>query len=115
MSQNETYFGKIRKIEVKDLELWCKRTCEVFYGLTSDDLDKNETWQDKFHWKNDNKQWMILDNEVYAIEQLVNFDEDTGIYMEKQPDDSIVFGTTFYNGGTWLGEMLEEEIKRLKL
>lgn len=112
MSHTETHFGKLRKIETDlPIEDWCKEKC------INDGIDEipsyfdswKETLLDKFY-----KKLFIVDDEIWeAIEHIESDGEDLDV-MIPNSDGTITFVQQFYNGGTYLSEVIKEGIQRIK-
>lgn len=110
MSDYETHFGTLRKVDLGDLTLEekCKELCEMhraqyseIYGsyknLLSDILDNF---------------YIILNNELYAIED-TQTDNDYYCMLKDNGDGSYSYYAHFYNGGTCLKECLEDELDNI--
>jgi hypothetical protein len=112
MSQTETHFGKLRKIETRmPVEEWCQHKC---YGAGITEIpsyysDWTETFLDKFH-----KKFFIVDNTIWeVIEHIENEDGEDIDVMIPNSDGTITFVQQFYNGGTCLSECIENGLKEL--
>lgn len=121
MSDYETIKGKIRKINLQGLsvEEYAKRIVEekgvelkidegpYFYTTYLEILKWYDDWTEG--------QYISIDDELYLIYDKSDFGSSADfINMTPIADDIYEFHTSFYNGGTCLTEMLEDEIKRLK-
>ncbi len=114
MSDYESHRGKLIPVpfnEGEDLESACKRILQESdieldtscYGSIKEQLE------DEFY-----NELLVLNNCIYKISSYTEGYEDTFIHMTKDLDGSINFSTRFYNGGTYLTEMLEKGIEKLK-
>lgn len=120
MSDYETIKGKIRKIDLQGLsvEEYAKRIVKekglesevgqgpYFYETNLEFLKWYDDWEEG--------QYIAIDDELYLIYDKSDFDPTCHIQLTPIADDTYEFLTSFYNGGTCLTEMLEDEIKRLK-
>lgn len=112
MSQTETHFGKLRKVETTlTLEEWSKEKCnkENITELAS----YNDNWVEELR-DNFNNKYFIIDDEIWeAIEHIESEDGDDIDIMIPNSDGTITFVQQFYNGGTCLSECIEDGIKKL--
>ncbi len=112
MSQTETHFGKLRKVELTTtIEEFCKQKCNE-KGIT--ELPSyTSSWEEQFRDSFDEK-FFIWENEIWeAIEHVEESDGDIDVMIPNE-DGTITFVMQFYNGGTCLSEMIEDGLKRLK-
>lgn len=111
MSDYETHSGKIKKLipfENESFEDQCKRLW-ILNGELEDEYDEGFLFE-KFYKKYLN----IKDKEIWEIFDHVDYgDDDMYCRLFKNNDDSYSFDTRFYNGGTCITEMLEDELKKL--
>lgn len=112
MSQTETHFGKLKKVEINtSLEEWFKEKCKEkgIEELPPYSDDWKDAFCDKFREK-----FFIHEEEVWeAIDHIETDSEDIDI-MIPNVDGTITFVMQFYNGGTCLSEVIEEGLVRLK-
>lgn len=103
MSCTEFHKGKLIKIK----EYSSEEELAKDKGISADDI---------FDWCYDNDMYFIK-NTLYKIENHYKTDDEdeTFCYLFPKEDGSIEFISQFYNGGTWLGEMLEDAINEYKL
>jgi len=117
MSYTETHFGKLRKVELGDqtIEQWSKSKCNEI-GET-ELASYYESWQEKLTDCSEfYKKIFIVDDQVWeVIEHIESGDGDDINIMIPNEDGTITFVQQFYNGGTYLGECIEDGIKNLKL
>lgn len=120
MSDYETIKGKIRKIDLQGLsvEEYAERivnekglASEVgqgpyFYETNLEFLKWYDDWEEG--------QYVTIDDELYLIYDKSEFDSSCYVQLTPIGDDTYEFHTSFYNGGTYLTEMIEDGIKRLK-
>lgn len=111
MSDYEQHSGKLRKIEIKEGET----LASVLEGIAKKKKIKwtEEYKQDPEEFVSDNSdEFLIVDGELYQIyDWIEEEEEDSFCRLTPLPDGSLSFISRFYNGGTYLGEMLEDEIK----
>lgn len=121
MSDYERIKGKIRKIDLQGLsvEEYAKRIVEekglasevgqgpYFYETNIEFLKWGDDWEEG--------QYVTIDDELYLIYDTCDLDPSSD-YINVTPigNDTYEFDTSFYNGGTYLTEMIEDGIKRLK-
>lgn len=112
MSEQEYHVGKLYKVEIDTtVEEKCKELCKL-HNINDSRIDVYnnsylELLCDMCHDK-----YIVLKNTLYRIE---DEEFDVGYYckMEKNMDNSISYIATFYNGGTYLKECLEDEINNI--
>jgi hypothetical protein len=112
MSQTETHFGKLKRVEINiPLEEWFKEKCKEkgIEEIPSYYENWGETFRDNFP-----NRFFIHDEEVWeAIDHIESDGEDIDVMIPNE-DGTITFVMQFYNGGTCLPEMIEEGLARLK-
>lgn len=120
MSDYETLKGKIRKIDLQGMsaEQYAERIIKE-RGLDSQIGQGpyfHNTYLEFLKWYDDwaEGQYITIDGELYLIYDTCDFDSFTDyIHMTPIEDNTYEFHTSFYNGGTCLNEMIEDEIRRL--
>ncbi len=116
MSETVTYVGKIKKIDLGDLtkEEWCKQT---YIGKGG---DKNavgtkdsyyETWKEALGCDYGDEYFFHNEEIWEAVESKEISYNDISV-LTPNPDGTYSFIMQFYNGGTCLSEMIEDELKR---
>jgi hypothetical protein len=116
MSQTETHFGKLRIVVIDEgdtIEDWCREKCEE-EGMN--ELDSYyDNWLKQFRSEVIQKKYFIVGDEIWeVIEHIKNDGFDDIDVMIPNEDGTITFVQQFYNGGTYLGEVIEEGIENLK-
>lgn len=117
MSYIEYHSGKLEIIPMKlddSLEGQCKRIAlkevpnlDIKYIL--DNYDSFESFfRDNFY-----EEYLILNERIYKIIEHSKSDEDMFDVWENS-DGTISFSGSFYNGGTFLNEMIEDGLRALK-
>lgn len=112
MSYDEKHLGKIRPLTLADGESTndlCKKLCEKNnYDLSSYHDDYIECLKDNGYEK-----YLVTDNGIYEI--FDHREESDDPYVQKLiplGDGTFEFVATFYNGGTCLSEILEDELEK---
>lgn len=111
MSRVETYRGKLKKVNgTEEIEELCKKVLEEngFYGISKCSKSYSESIYDELDDK-----YVMLDGTLYEIEK-EELGDDYFCNLKRNDDGSIDFYTQFYNGGTYLNEMLEDELINFK-
>lgn len=115
MSQTETHFGKLRRVasgfdENNTLEEWCIREFRK-QGVT-ELKSYYDSWVEQFKDRFSEK-YFIVNGEVWeAFEHVKNDGFDDINVMIPNEDGTVTFIQQFYNGGTCLDEVIEEELGR---
>lgn len=119
MSDYETIKGKIRKIDLQGMsaEEYAERIVKerghdsevakgpYFYETYLEFLKSYYDWEEG--------QYTTIGDDLYLIYDTCDLDSfDNHIIMTSIADDTYEFYTSFYNGGTCLTEVLEDEIIR---
>lgn len=112
MSEQETHLGKLIPVTIEStVEEKCKELCKLHnintqaVGVGYDSY--KELLED-----------MLFDEYIFCNDILYKIEdeelEDVGYYCKSKlnPDKSISYVTSFYNGGTCLQEILEDEAQR---
>lgn len=113
MSYYETHIGKIRKVDLGNLTLedYCEqrvKDMKLEFNPSYHNSYKDvllELYPTKFI-ENDGELWEILDD--------TNLENDSDINFFKRSGNEYDYVMRYYNGGTYLGELLTEEINKLK-
>ncbi len=114
MSQTETHFGKLRKVEFKPyqtLEQWCEAKCRE---LGKTELSSyTDTWYEQL--KDDySETFFFTNNDIWEAFEHHEVDDDDYIYhLQPNEDGTLTFIMQFYNGGTCLTECIEESLQKL--
>lgn len=120
MSDYETIKGKIRKIDLQGMsvEEYAERIVKergldskvargpYYFETYLEFLKSYDDWEEG--------QYTTIGDDLYLIYDTWDLDSfDNHIIMTSIADDTYEFYTSFYNGGTCLTEILEDEIERL--
>ncbi len=115
MSYTELHIGKIKKVDLNGLtvEEWCKRECE------KQDIPLNPEWHDTYKESLLENQYPMKVVDVNgSLWEIIEDNKQEGgediSVLTPNSDDTYSYVMQFYNGGTCLSEMLEEEIKSIK-
>ena len=114
MSQNETHFGRIRKLET-DLvvEEFFRLKCEEV-GVTSIAGYGRDTWERTYQSEISDQKYFVLNNQIWEVVDHVSADDDDLDVFIPSSDGSYIFVYQFYNGGTCFGEVMEENLQKIK-
>ncbi len=113
MSRVETYRGKLIKVPngsvpnvwPLSLEELCKK---VLKENGFNEISKcSKSYTESIYDELDDK-YVVLNNTLYEIEKEEIDCDDYFCHLKRNEDGSIDFYTQFYNGGTYLNEMLED-------
>ena len=104
MSCVELHTGTLTKINTKGLtvEEYCEYICKK-YGYEEDTYA--ETLMDDTY--------KVLNGELYKCDD-TQYPEDTSYLVDVRSNGTYEYIAQFYNGGTWLNEVLEEGLNNLK-
>jgi hypothetical protein len=115
MSDVEFHSGKLKKIvrsEDQSLDEQCKLIC-IDAGITELSSYNND-WIDCLKDGKLGRKYFIYDDILYEfIEHEESSDNEYFMKLYPNEDGTISFIGSFYNGGTYLGEMLEEAFDKL--
>ncbi len=128
MSEIETRRGRIKLVpNIGGETTYEKKAKELIEYLTEDDLNDDLSYGDfdysdvfelldEVCYDNPSKtQYMVLNKKIYEVLEDVELDICGFCEMDENPDGSINFITSWYNGGGSLGEVLEMELKNKNL
>lgn len=111
MSCTELHIGKIKKLDLQNrsIEEWAEEISKVVgigleesYCDSYEELIKNELY-DKY---------IIVKDEVYEVIEDEELEDGEISTLTPEENDIFSFTMRFYNGGTYLTEMLEDAIKQ---
>jgi len=112
MSSTETHFGKLKKVETDSIEGWCKEKC--FKKGVVELSSYNKDWQEQL-LDEDYESVFIVNGEIWETIEHTEYSEDDDLCIfTKNEDGTVTFATQFYNGGTCLSEIIEEELTKIK-
>lgn len=112
MSDYESHIGKLRKVDLKG------KTKEQFFKLKCEEAGYNEMkesdWQETALYYYDMiEKYILIKDDIWEVFDHVQPDSFDGFHITDNKDGTYSFTTTFYNGGTCLSEILEEEVAKL--
>ncbi len=111
MSETVGYKGRLVPVEVngyEDIEETCKRIYE------ENGIEKSEystTYVEDIRENSD--EYIVIDDILYQKEDVEKFDPSYYNSIVENDDGSIDFISIFYNGGTYLNEMLEDGVSSI--
>lgn len=113
MSDYETHYGKLRKVDLQE------KTIEEFFEqkCREESIDPNE-WYESFEelYQNSTNNYYTytrIGNDVWELFDHVRSGDLDHANLINNNDGSYTLSTTFYNGGTCLSEIIEEELSKL--
>lgn len=107
MSYTEIHIGTLKEVDLggKTLEDWCKIECERLKINKSMEYDSYlEIFLETY------SNYKLLNDKLYLCKDK-ELDEGEINYMFKNPDGTYSYVMQFYNGGTYLDEVLEWALK----
>lgn len=106
MSQQETVIGKLVLVDTDDYEKYAKEVLIV----NGDKLLPISCLEQLLEYYSD--EYMIINDELYH--NVIDFQtsDDPNFCVVNPSDNGFTYATSFYNGGTWMTEMIEDELKR---
>lgn len=128
MSYTETCVGKLKKLGVYEkplgLEIYCRLRLKKTYPEKYNDYKENgfPAWIDNWFEALDNELFNVTGGELFYNEKtgelwesynVKSLDEEYFCELINEGADTYTFVTQFYNGGTCLSEILEDEIEEL--
>lgn len=129
MSYTELQTGKVKKIGImspNEVEKYCQNLCKEISPKKYKDVITNgfksyeNSWLEVLNdelWKSEeyHKDFIVYKNDIlYRVYDVKNHEDgDFFFHKEKISDDEFRFITQYYNGGTCLSEILEEETDKI--
>lgn len=113
MSETVHFRGKLKKIEVEDINTFKKEAVENYFKTVPvPSWYKEEDYKDYFDDYASDK-YIINNNNVYEIISQDNINNDGDIYIAKANlDGTIDYEVRYYDGGCGFSEALEEALDR---
>lgn len=107
MSYTELHVGTLTEVDLGDLTLeqFCEKVCKD----RNIKPFNNDDWVDAFEFAC--YDFIIHKGKVYHLED-IKFDDEYVDNFVKNPDGSFFYVARFYNGGTCLSEILEENLDK---
>lgn len=130
MSEIEYHKGKLKRLCVEDIdELFKKKYIETvkLYGDTDEEIledyenTKKYLKEGEYVWYHlwlercsydDSKQYVLVKGNIYEIKD-EELDDYNVTILTKVGDEEYEYYSSFYNGGTYLTECLENELEKL--
>lgn len=111
MSEQQTKRGKFKKVDLqgKTIEEWCEEQCKKEGKIKT---FNDETWKEFYfdiYWD----KFFIVKGELYEIIEVEDLDNCYYIQVDKQDNDTYSFYATYYDGGTYLQECLEDSLENI--
>lgn len=113
MSDYETHYGKLRKVDLqgKTIEEFFEQKCKE-EGIERDEQEDN--WEDNYQSETDNYyKYTRIGNDVWELFDHFKSENLDHANLINNNDGTYTLSTTFYNGGTCLSEIIEEELSKL--
>ena len=111
MSDYETHYGKIKKVET---DLSCEEFAkQEFIRITGKDTIPKGYNNFIEALRDESEEFYFVNSNVYKIENN-ELDGDSDIFQYKELEDTTIeYNLRFYNGGTGLSEQIEEILKQV--
>lgn len=113
MSDTHTIVGKIKKVDLqgKSIEEFAKE----HMSFINDKLPSyHKSYTEYLIEYYDYKKYFIVKDKLYEITEYKDFDYEDFCVINENIDETYSFVTSFYDGGTCLIEMLEDEMSNIK-
>lgn len=115
MSEMEAHVGKLRKVQRNEgysIEDWCREKCQDAGIPTMP--EHYDSWQETLKYHLDlYETYFFANDEIWEVFDHTALDDDDIYEMTPNSDGTISFTMRFYNGGTCLGECIEDGLERL--
>lgn len=125
MSDYQTKIGKLQRLVKfsskeelnKNLNKWSEDYLEYLFNVYVDEDDILTPYDIiKEYFEETDRELFIANNSIWLISNCESIDEnDSYCNLTEVDGDEFEFRTRFYDGGTYEGEMIKDEIERLKL
>ena len=104
MSRTEKHIGQLRRVHIESpLEEWCEFYC------TRHNIPKSEkTWMETIKYNCDDI--FIIHGRIYEVMEHTELNEGEDLSVFYRDNDIVHFAVEFYNGGTCLQEILEDNL-----
>ncbi len=114
MSDNKSYTGKLKLVKTLDMSD-SNNYVDVIKMSISDTAIFNPNKMDMVDYEDYFYENFVISNlNIYQIIDLVEKDPyESFINITNNGDDTLSFTTTFYNGGTYLNEVLESGLDKI--
>lgn len=114
MSEIERHVGRIKKVDLKGLSVddFFKNKCE------ESGIEKNQwhdSYKEAFCEQSDENPYIVNGEDIWEIiEDEEEDDYEELMILTPNNDGTLSFVAQYYNGGTYLEEMIENGLKKLK-
>ena len=133
MSDYEKHIGKLKKIDLSKYDGSTEKFFEEQYRklvphLSEEEIKDEYSRSENYKYRNRDP-WehlfseicinLDMENKFYAVngniyETIEDREVDDLCFLKDNGDGTFDYVIEFYNGGTWLGECIEYELKKLK-
>jgi len=112
MSDYESHYGKLRKVDLegKTIEEFFEQKCKE-EGFERVEYD--EDWYACYYANAYPQKYFKSEENVWEVFDHIESKDLDNFRISNNNDGTYTFSTMFYNGGTALSEILEEEIAKL--
>lgn len=115
MSETVHYKGKLKKIEVEDIETFKKETVDNYFKTTPAPSWYKEGEQEDFFDDDMREIYIVNNGNVYEILSKDNIDNESDIFIANTNiDETIDYDVMYYNGGCGFSEAIEEALDRME-
>lgn len=115
MSEQETVVGKfveLYKTSNMTIEEKCEQIC-LLNGKKLEDEEYYESYEEllmeEFYMR-----YFVYGDRVFELLEFADFDDDYYCNLTEEKDGVFSFSASFYNGGTYLAEVLGEALEELE-
>ena len=114
------YLGQKTYDEAEEIakEIFKRKNPELFKTYTDEFLPHYDSWVEAIQYALDGKEMLFYDEETQDLWKVEDYSyresEEFFFDAAKTGDNEFEFVTQFYNGGTCFGEILEDELPKLK-
>ena len=125
MSDYRTKVGRVRRLKEfsnkEDFDKGFEKYCELYLRYILLDVKRNENInasdQLSDYFESTDREMIIANNSIWVISDCeILDDEDSYCHLIKTDENNVFeFRTRFYDGATYEGEMIKDEIEKLKL
>ena len=126
MSYTEFCKGKLKYLGQKTFdeaeeiakEIFKRKNPELYKTYTDEFLPHYDNWMEAIQYALDGKEMLFYDEKTQDLWKIEDYSyrESEEFFFEttQTNDNEFEFVTQFYNGGTCFGEVLEDELTKLK-
>jgi hypothetical protein len=113
MSEQRTYIGKLWELDLDN------KTPEEYAEQHMRNIGKTELPMYHDNWLEylidyEDDKFIKINGKLYKLSVGNNIDDSCFCVIHKESDGSFSFATSFYDGGTYLQEVLENEFERMQ-